>query len=110
VFTGSRARATVGVTLQDPAGSIYYVEQELEGRFDLCANSEYDRCTGNITYFPPTTPGPIDIRALLLLAPNITAAYADSLKIVGVYVGSEIFDAGRVDLLVTDFHIMAQVQ
>jgi hypothetical protein len=102
------ARATVGVSMTDPSGSPYFVEQELAGGFHLCGDPMYDRCTGNVTYFPPTTPGPIDIRALLLKSLNMTAAKADSLRIVGIYVGSEIFGAGQVDLLISNYSVMAQ--
>jgi len=104
-----RARATVGVSMVDPNGASQFVEQELEGGFGLCIDRTYDRCTSNVVYFPPTAPGPIDVRALLLRSPNMTAAKADSLRIIGIYVGSEIFGSGQLDLLISNFSLTAQI-
>lgn len=125
-FSGTRARATIGISMQYPNGQPYFLEQELLGGFDLCStllpfnlDATFDRCgiydidnTYNIIYFSPkntASPLAFDIRTKLLESPDMTPAKADSLQIIGVYVGSEIFGQGQVDLTIQDFNITARV-
>jgi hypothetical protein len=119
-FAGARARVVTGVSMQSVTGSPFFVEQELQGGFNLCASSIFDRCYSdrsdglvNIVYFKPTgisSPLVFDVRARLLESPGMTPALADSLQIIGVYVGSEIYGSGNVELLISHYDITAQTQ
>ena len=103
VFSGDKVRATIGVSLRYPDGSEFYIERNLKrtDNFDLC-EGYLDRCTGAVFYFPPAD-GPVDIRALLLQV--LPVDKADSLRIAGVYIGSEIYGTGRVDLLLKSYSV-----
>lgn len=105
-FEGSKARATIGMALTKADGSYYYLERNIKrtDSFKLCADVRYDRCTTNITYFPPSE-GSIDIRDLLMRSSNLKPTEVDSMSLVGVYIGSEIYGQGSVHLLVTDYKI-----
>lgn len=105
-FEGSKARATIGMALTKADGSYYYLERNIKrtDSFKLCTDVRYDRCTTNITYFPPSE-GSIDIRDLLLKSSNLKPTEVDSMSLVGVYTGSEIYGQGSVHLLVTDYKI-----
>ena len=105
-FTGNKARATIGITLQFSNGTYYYLERNIKRTesFKLCPNVQYDRCTSNITYFPPST-GAIDVRSLLLQSSNLDSRLIDTMGIIGVYIGSEIYGQGSVHLLVKDYKI-----
>lgn len=105
-FEGDKVRATVGVSMRTPEGEQVYIERNLKRteNFDLCPDSPYERCATNVTYFAPAD-GPLDVRALVLQTPRMTPERADSLRIAGVYIGSEIFGAGRVDLLIKSYSV-----
>lgn len=102
-FSGDKVRATVGVSLRFPDGSQFYIERNLKrtDNFDLC-EGYLDRCTREVYYFPPSF-GPLDVRAMLLQV--LPAEKADSLRIAGVYIGSEIYGTGRVDLLIKSYKV-----
>lgn len=102
-FSGNKARATVGVSMRYPDGTEFYVERNLRRteNFDLCAGY-FDRCASSVYYFPPAD-GPVDVRGLLLQI--MPAEKADSLRIAGVYIGSEIYGTGRVDLLIKSYRV-----
>lgn len=104
VFTGEKVRATIGVSLRYPDGSEFYIERNLKrtDNFDSC-EGYLDRCTGAVFYFPPVD-GPVDIRALLIQV--LPVEKADSLRIAGVYIGSEIYGTGRVDLLLKSYSVL----
>lgn len=102
-FTGEKVRATVGISLRFPNGSEFYVERNIRrtDSFDLC-DGYLDRCQGYVYYFPPAT-GSIDVRALLLkLLPEDVV---DTMRIAGIYVGSEIYGKGTVDLLIKSYKV-----
>lgn len=105
-FEGSKARATLGVSLRYPDGSEYYLERDIKlaGPWASCPNGAFNRCISNITYFPPAS-GPMDVRALLLQSPGMTPEKADAMSIAGVYIGSEIYGAGRVDILIKHYDV-----
>ena len=105
-FEGSKSRATIGMALTKADGSYYYLERNIKrtDSFKLCTDVRYDRCTTNITYFPPSE-GSIDIRDLLMRSSNLKPTEVDSMSLVGVYIGSEIYGQGSVHLLVTDYKI-----
>lgn len=108
-FSGDKARATIGFSMSLPDGSHYFLEQNLirTEQFRLCANKQFDRCEGTfLIYFPPNeNSGVVDIRALLLLAPGMTPEKADTMKIDGVYIGSEIYGIGTVDILIKSYKL-----
>ena len=102
-FTGDKVRATIGVSLRFPDDSQFYIERNIRrtDNFDLCPGI-FDRCAENSYYFPPA-PGPLDVRALLLQV--LPAAKVDTMRIAGVYLGSEIYGTGRVDLLIKNYRV-----
>lgn len=108
-FSGAKARATVGISMRLPDFTQVYVEQNLQRTesFALCADKQFDRCQGAVTYFPPG-PFPIDIRALVLRTPGMTPAIADTIFIAGVYIGTECYGACSIDLLVKSYSVTVQ--
>jgi hypothetical protein len=105
-FKGIKARATIGITMVFPNGQSYYLERNIirTDTFKLCFDEKYDRCIKYITYFPPAS-GSIDVRSLLLQSPGMSVVDVDSLRIIGVYIGSEIYGEGEVDLLIKKYEI-----
>jgi len=102
-FSGDRVRATIGISLRYPDGSQFYIERNIRrtDNFDLCSGF-FDRCAENSYYFPPA-PGPMDVRALLLQV--LPTDKVDSLRIAGIYIGSEIYGTGQVDLLIKSYGV-----
>lgn len=103
VFEGSKVRAMIGVSMRFPDGSSYYLERNIQrtDNFDLW-DGYLDRSTNAISYFPPSE-GPLDVRAMLMHV--LPVEKVDSLTIAGVYIGSEIYGSGRVDVLLSDYFV-----
>ena len=110
--TGSKTRATVGIVLQDSVNSTLYIEQVLSrtDSWRICSDAKYsdqfDRCLPDIWYFPPSAiTNPIDVKSLVYRIPGMTANRADSMRIMGVYIGSEIYGLGKLNMTVSNYSI-----
>jgi hypothetical protein len=111
---GATIRAAVGIVMSDSNGDEFVIEQNLarSWRWNVCTDARYmaqwDRCEPTLWYAaPPAIPGPIDVLALVMQTPGMTAARADSLKITGVYIGSEIYGAGQIDMTISNYSMKA---
>lgn len=109
---GDTIRATVGIVMSDSNGEQFTIEQNLarSWRWNVCQDARYmaqfDRCLPTLWYFAPApVPGPVDVQALVMATPGMTRIRSDSLKVTGVYIGSEIYGAGRVNWVLRGYRI-----